>query len=172
MYSLNHRPPGALPPFQTFALTARCGLAALPRVSLTSFAVPRAMNSPSCGGRGMAFSHPPPRKSFTEILRPENPLPKVMAKNRAAEMSVALMVNANQNVFVAELPRRRCQALAFFPKSSSTGARPATRKVMGTRNMTRMKKLRYEPPSRSISIQPAKRPGIIMPSAMKPVQRA
>ena len=59
MYALNHRPPGALPPFHTFALTARCGLTALPRVSLTSFALPWAMNSPSCGGRGMAFSHPP-----------------------------------------------------------------------------------------------------------------
>ena len=64
MYALNHRPPGALPPFYTFALTARCGLTALPRVSLTSFALPWAMNSPSFGGRGMAFSHPAPQTSL------------------------------------------------------------------------------------------------------------
>ena len=63
-----HRPPGALPPFQTFALTARCGLAALPKASLPSVALPWAMNSPSFGGRGMAFSHPAPQTSLQSSL--------------------------------------------------------------------------------------------------------
>ena len=40
MCPLNHRPPGALPPFRAFALTAREGLVALPRVSLPSVAGP------------------------------------------------------------------------------------------------------------------------------------
>ena len=59
-----HRPPGALPPFQTFALTARCERTPLPRASLPTVACRRAMNSPSCGGRGMAFSHPAPQTAL------------------------------------------------------------------------------------------------------------
>ena len=59
-----HRPPGALPPFQTFALTARCERAPLPGASLPTVACRRAMNSPSCGGRGMAFSHPAPQTAL------------------------------------------------------------------------------------------------------------
>ena len=40
MYRLNYCQPGALPPFRAFALTARGGLVALPRVSLPSVAGP------------------------------------------------------------------------------------------------------------------------------------
>ena len=40
MYRLNYCQPGALPPFRAFALTAREGLVALPRVSLPSVAGP------------------------------------------------------------------------------------------------------------------------------------
>ena len=52
MCPLNHRPPGALPPFRAFALTARCGLAALPGVSLTSFACPGLQANPPSSGLG------------------------------------------------------------------------------------------------------------------------
>ncbi len=60
MCPLNHRPPGALPPFSAFALTARGGLAALPGVSLPSVACPGLQANPpsSCLGRPSAFLLP------------------------------------------------------------------------------------------------------------------
>ena len=62
-----HRPPGALPPFQTFALTARCERAPLPRASLPTVACPWAMDKPAFVGLGMAFSHPHLRSENDEV---------------------------------------------------------------------------------------------------------
>ena len=60
MCSLNHRSPGALPPFRAFALTARGRLATLPGVSLPSVACPGLQANPpsSCLGRPSAFLLP------------------------------------------------------------------------------------------------------------------
>ena len=52
MCPLNHRPPGALPPFSAFALTARGGFAALPGVSLPTVACPGLQANPPSSGLG------------------------------------------------------------------------------------------------------------------------
>ena len=65
MCPLNHRPPGALPPFSAFALTARGGLAALPGVSLPSVACPGLQANPPSSGLGWPSA----------ILRPAELLP-------------------------------------------------------------------------------------------------
>ena len=52
MYRLNYCQPGALPPFRAFALTAREGLVALPRVSLPSVADPGLQANPPSSGLG------------------------------------------------------------------------------------------------------------------------
>ena len=66
MYRLNYCQPGALPPFRAFALTARGSLWRPTRGVAPYGRLPRATGKPAFVGFGMAFSHPPVRRTLPD----------------------------------------------------------------------------------------------------------